>query len=167
LYGEAYGIGFSRTMQFIQARGATRERAEEIAQAAWSRGWERLPQLREDGMIQFWVRAIALNEFRRSYRKHRLEVELEDTCGPAGVDDAPIDAATILSNCSPNDKVLLEHQLHGLTSAEIAAEIGATNTAVRIRLHRARRAARAFVRGHRMPPTEEVPPLQGAASASN
>jgi DNA-directed RNA polymerase specialized sigma24 family protein len=55
---------------------------------------------------------------------------------------ASIELASLLDSCCPSDRVLLLHQLHGLTTSEMAREVGATETAVRIRLMRARRSVR-------------------------
>ena len=55
---------------------------------------------------------------------------------------AAIDVARILRMCRPRDRILLEQQMSGLTAEEIAQKQGVTKTAIRIRLMRARRAAR-------------------------
>jgi len=140
-------------MRFMQARGASSEHAEEIAQAAWSKGWERRTQLRDDCMVGFWINAIALNEFRRGHRKEQFNVELQEICGQIGIDPAPIDAATIVRMCHPRDQILFGHQLRGLTVSEIAQELGATPTAIRIRLLRARRSARKQAESRLRPPS--------------
>ena len=144
-------------MRYIQSRGASSEHAEEIAQEAWTRGWERLAQLREDGMVGFWANTIAINEFRRRFRKERLYVELEETRGQIGVDHAPIDAATILGMCNASHRALFAHQSRGLTTEEIATELGATGRAPRIRLHRARITVRQFVLQPRSSLEAEIP----------
>lgn len=141
-YGTAFNKGFGYTIRFLQSRGASRDRAEEVAQAAWTKGWERLAQLRNECMVSCWVNTIALNEFRRGIRMASFDVPLEERCGAIGVDSASIDAATILKLCHPRDQVLFQHQMRGLTTGEIAEALGATKTAIRIRLLRARRSAR-------------------------
>ena len=40
-YNEAYKRGFPRTAHFVQSLGDGKSGAEEVAQAAWSRAWER------------------------------------------------------------------------------------------------------------------------------
>ena len=47
-----------------------------------------------------------------------------------------------MSGCRPEERALLEAHLAGLTPEEIAAEDGVSRVAVRVRLWRARRAAR-------------------------
>ena len=67
-YGEAYKTGYGATRRFLLAHGAPMEDAEEISQAAWVRGWEYREQLREPGMLGFWVNSIARNLFRARFR---------------------------------------------------------------------------------------------------
>ena len=62
--------------------------------------------------------------------------------GVTNIDLAAIDLARILESCSPRDQNLLLQTMRGFTAGEIALQEHTTNTAVRIRLLRARRAAR-------------------------
>jgi DNA-directed RNA polymerase specialized sigma24 family protein len=55
---------------------------------------------------------------------------------------AAIDINRILSSCRPSERVLFEQQMYGATTEEIARKQGVTETAIRIRLLRARRATR-------------------------
>ncbi len=77
-YAQAYTAGMDRTIRFIISRGANRELAEETAQMAWTRAWERLHQLKDESTILAWVNTIALNLYRRSFRRHLSFVPLED-----------------------------------------------------------------------------------------
>ena len=141
-FSEAFQKGFRYTTRYLQSRGASQDQAEEVAQAAWAKGWERLGQLREECVVGLWVNTIALNEFRRSIRRQSIYVPLDEVLGEVGVDSAAIDAATILNRCRPRDQILFAHQLQGHTTEEIATLLGTSETAIRIRLLRARRAAR-------------------------
>jgi RNA polymerase sigma-70 factor (ECF subfamily) len=117
--------------------------AEDVAQAAWLQGWQKLDQLRDPGMITSWVNSIAINYHRRGSRKQARYQALPDLCGHVGIDLAPLDTAKILTLCCPADRILFEHQLGGLTAQEIAKKHSVSETAIRIRLLRARRAVRA------------------------
>ena len=77
-YARAYQDGFPLTFRFLLSRGVGRDTAEEISQAAWIRGWERLNQLRSDEMICTWVNTIALNLYRRAIRQERRHQVLQD-----------------------------------------------------------------------------------------
>ena len=143
-YGQAYQRGFELTVRFLLARGVHRENAKEVAQAAWVRGWERLSQLRNESLVTTWVNTIALNVYRSLIRREPLERDLRElSSGTAGIDLAAIDVARILKFCRPCDRFLLEQSMNGVTTAELAQQQGVSETAIRIRLLRARRDARA------------------------
>jgi len=144
-YGEAYQRGFELTFRLLLSRGAPKDKAREVAQAAWSRGWERLSQLRNDSLVTTWVNSIALNTYRGGLRRERTYEQLPELTTKARVNLAAIDVALILKICRPSDRVLLEQQMLGVTPAEIARKQGVTEMAIRVRLVRARRAARALV----------------------
>jgi DNA-directed RNA polymerase specialized sigma24 family protein len=146
-YGQAYQAGFERTIRFLISRGAARDGAQEAAQAAWVRGWERLDQLRNDEMLLTWVNTIALNIYRRVRQtEERFHQPLPELYSRLRIDIAAIDVARILKFCRPRERHLLELQMQGVTTREIARYDGVTETAIRIRLMRARRAAREFTR---------------------
>lgn len=145
-YAQAYTNGLDRTIRFIISRGANREVAEETAQMAWVRAWERLHQLKDESTILAWVNTIALNLYRRSFRRHLSFVNLEDMPVPAGLNLAGIDLERVISKCRPGDQRILIQQREGLSVKEIAEVEGITDTAVRLRAMRARRSARAFIR---------------------
>lgn len=146
-FGEAYQWGFGRTVRFLRSRGASMDNAEDFAQAAWLRGWEKRDQLRDQGMIVYWINAIALNYHRRGSQIEARYEALPELCGNMGIDVAALDAAKILNLCRPRDRVLFEQQMGGLTTQEIAKKQGVTTTAIRIRFLRARRAVRASLAG--------------------
>ena len=143
-YGRAYQAGFKSTVRLLESKGAPHDTAEETAQAAWTRGWERIDQLRNEELLRTWVNAIAMNMYRRSARNDIRRQPLLDRSGGADVDIAAIDLKRLLKCCCSSDRVLLLYQLHGLTTSEMARKIGATETAIRIRLMRARRSARSM-----------------------
>ncbi len=142
-YGNAYIAGFGRTARFLISRGVPPGHAEELSQAAWVRGWERLHQLRGESGVSTWVNTIALNLFRNELRRERSAQPLAKIQSNFRMDFASIDVGRILSYCRPSERTLLEHQLDGATMDEVARLFGVTRTAIRIRLLRARRAVRA------------------------
>jgi DNA-directed RNA polymerase specialized sigma24 family protein len=142
-YARAYQHGFPLTFRFLLSRGVGRDTAEEISQAAWIRGWERLSQLRSDELISTWVNTIALNLYRRAIRQERRQQVLQDPLyAKSTMNWAAIELRRILRFCRRPDRLLLEAQMGGQTAEEIALEQGVSQTAIRIRLLRARRAAR-------------------------
>lgn len=142
-YAHAYQDGLPLTFRFLLSRGIPRDTAEEISQAAWMRGWERLSQLRSDELISTWVNTIALNLYRRAIRQERrLQVLRDPMYAKSTMNWAAIELARILRICRLPDRQLLEAQMGGQTAEEIAQAQGVSQTAIRIRLLRARRAAR-------------------------
>ena len=144
-YGNAYRQGFTRTIRFLLSRGARADRASDVAQGAWMKGWQRLGQLRNEERIFTWVNTIALNLYRSALRSEPGYEALSEFSNHAEPNYAAIDLSRILTMCRPYERSLLEAQLLGVTAQEIARRHGITETAVRIRLLRARRAARAHV----------------------
>lgn len=148
-YGNAYQKGFDLTLRLLLSRGAPRDSAREVAQAAWARGWERLGQLRNENLVVTWVNTIALNAYRTVLRSQPAFQDLPELASKAGLNLAAIDIASILKICRPCDRALLEQQMRGITAEEIARQQGVSETAIRIRLLRARRSARARVEKRR------------------
>jgi DNA-directed RNA polymerase specialized sigma24 family protein len=150
-YGQAYESGFERTVRFLTSRGAHKDRAQELAQAAWVRGLERLRQLRDDSLVVAWVNTIALNIYRRVRTREALMLPLKSFSTGYSVDAAAaelnaVDLNRALRACRPSERALLEKQMCGVTTKEIATDEGVSETAIRIRLHRARRTARLYLK---------------------
>jgi DNA-directed RNA polymerase specialized sigma24 family protein len=96
-------------------------------------------------MLLTWVNTIALNMYRKVLRAEvRFHQPLTELYSGLRINTAAIDVARILKSCRPRERQLLELQMQGVTTGEIARHDGVTETAIRIRLMRARRAARAF-----------------------
>ena len=140
-YGQAYGAGFDRTVRFLRSKGIRGDSAREVAQAAWARGWERISQLRDEALVLTWVNTIALNVFRASLRSVRVCEPLTEVRGTVGINLAAIDMDRVLRFSCPGDRKLFEKCLQGLTTREIAIDHGVSETAIRVRLWRARREA--------------------------
>jgi DNA-directed RNA polymerase specialized sigma24 family protein len=141
-YGNAYKRGYNLTVRFLVSRGLTYDGAQETAQAAWVKGWERLGQLRDANMVLTWMNSIALNIHRSCVRREPFLQTLPELATPPKVNLAAIDVGRILQTCKKNDRLVLQrHYLEGYKVQEIAHAHGWTETAVRIRLLRARRAA--------------------------
>ena len=108
-----------------------------------------------------WLRAIALNLSRSHRRKasrsrlldpeglERVQEAASDAGSRAWNRSAPPSAATKPASCierwtgcrRPYREVVTLRDLHGLSTREVAGRLGVAEGAVRVRLHRARRAA--------------------------
>jgi DNA-directed RNA polymerase specialized sigma24 family protein len=94
-------------------------------------------------LISTWVNTIALNLYRRAIRQERRLQGLQDPLyAKSTMNWAAIELRRILRFCRLPDRQLLEAQMVGQTAEEIAHDQGVSQTAIRIRLLRARRAAR-------------------------
>jgi RNA polymerase sigma factor (sigma-70 family) len=140
-YAQAFETGYSSTRRFLLARGAPLEEAEEIAQAAWARGWEFRDQLRDPGLVSYWVNSIARNLFRARFRAP-IQTEMEDADAAYTLDVDAIEVLRLLDRCSQRDRALLEQSLEGYSAEEIALAEGITPTGIRVRLLRIRSALR-------------------------
>ncbi len=141
-YGSAYQRGFNATVRFLVSRGLAYDAALDTAQSAWTKGWERREQLRDPNLILTWTNSIALNIHRTFLRREPTMQTLPEMTIPPRITSAVIDAKRILNSCRPNDRVVLEgYYIEGYKVQEIAERHGWTETAVRIRLLRARRSA--------------------------
>jgi DNA-directed RNA polymerase specialized sigma24 family protein len=117
-------------------------------------------------MVGTWVNTIALNAYRGILRRESNFDALPELSTKNGVDLAAIEVSRILGLCRPRDRALLEQQMRGHSNAEMAIMQGVTATAIRIRLLRARRAARMRLegRGARRGQTVHVATLLKAAA---
>ncbi len=140
-YARAFETGFPATLRFLLSRGAAVEEAEEIAQAAWVRGWEYRDQLRDPGLVGFWVNSIARNLFRARFRA-KVMAPMEGVEAPYSMDLDEIELHRLLERCSGRDRQLLERSLEGYSAEEIARAEGITSTGIRVRLLRIRQSLR-------------------------
>lgn len=145
-YAADYRTGIHSTIRLLLSKGLLIEEAEELAQAAWVRGWEAKHQLKQTERVIPWVNSIAVNAMYNQRRRHsRFEPLDENRAGrssPSGV-SAKIDAARLLDRCSPLDKSLILHRYAGgYEMDEIARIHGISCVATRVRIHRAKAALR-------------------------
>jgi len=140
-YGNAYRKGYNLTVRFLVSRGLSYDGAQETAQAAWVKGWERLGQLRDSNMVLTWMNSIALNIHRSFIRREPFLQQLPELSTPPKVNLAAIDVRRMLQTCKKNDRLVLQrHYLEGYKVQEIARAHGWTETAVRMRVLLARRS---------------------------
>lgn len=144
-YATAYRRGFESTRRFLLSRGIEPLRAEEIAQAAWTRGWERRDALRDPDRVVQWVNTIALNVFRNRLRRTRETAELPlDLVSKSRVNAASVEASKALKACNRTERALLvDRYVKGYSSKEVAEKYHLSPVAVRVRTMRARRKAAA------------------------
>jgi RNA polymerase sigma factor (sigma-70 family) len=139
-YGSAYQEGYIRTTRILVSQGMSWDGAQEMAQAAWVRGWERRGQLRETRMVMPWINTIALNMRRSDLRREPFLQEVPEVPAPPEKHLAAIDVQLIMQVCRKKDRFVLQrYYLDECGTQEIARAQGLTEAAVRLRLLRARR----------------------------
>jgi len=140
-YGIAYNTGYVLTVRLLVARGLSWDSAQETAQAAWARGWEKRGQLRDSKTVMKWINTIALNMYRSSLRREPFLQEIPELPAPPERHLAAIDVQLILQTCKRKDRIVLQsYYLEDCRPEEIALQQGSSVTAIRLRLLRARRA---------------------------
>jgi len=153
-YGEAFESGYGATRRFLLAHGAPIEDAEEIAQAAWVRGWEYREQLRDAKMVNFWVNSIARNLFRARFRGP-VRVPIDGLNPSYTMDMGTLELHRMIERCPRRDRDLLKQTLEGYSAEEISRDAGITPTGIRVRLLRIRQSLR-----------EQTTPRHTAAAAA-
>ena len=139
-FADQFEQNYRLTVRFLISRGIRHDTAEEFAQAAWARGWERLEQLKNPEMMLSWVNSIALNMFRGAARCHGEVVPLDrDLRASVQSDMHRLDASKLMKLCNEDDQSLLRrYYFDGVEASELAAEAGVSTITIRVRLSRAR-----------------------------
>lgn len=164
--------GYPLTIRFLRSRGANREIAEEIAQAAWARGWELQGQLRCAESLQPWINGIAKNLLRAHQSRAAGTCSFDGSTPltnawiPAqrklGL-EARLDLQRALNERTRQERALFQQFYDaGYSTEEIARQMGLTPVAVRIRLHRLRLVLRSVL--HEPPPARRRKPGPAAPS---
>jgi RNA polymerase sigma factor (sigma-70 family) len=147
-YAQAYETGFQKTVRFLLSRGVEPSTAEESAQAAWARGWEKRKHLKEATRVVQWVNTIALNIFRGRYRKESREEAMPTREFAIEPENrmARVDLAKSAGQCSKRDwQLLTAHYVDGYTSDEIAERMALNPVTVRVRISRAKSKLRGYL----------------------
>jgi RNA polymerase sigma factor (sigma-70 family) len=141
-YAVAFQNGYGATRRFLLSRGAALDEAEEIAQAAWVRGWEYKDQLRDPTLVGYWVNSIARNLYRARFRTAPMApLDGVDPSYMMCLEDQ-IEVRRILDRCPKRDRELLEKSLEGYSAEEIAQTEGISSTGIRVRMLRIRQSVR-------------------------
>src|SRR5262245_7312919 len=127
-----------------------RQLAEDVVQETLIRAWKSRDELKDPAKARPWLFTIVRREFARLFERKRLPtVDVEDlealgdpalaSDGDAELDDL---RGAILQLPDEYREPLVMQVLGGLSTAEIAAEMGLTQAAVLTRLFRARNRLR-------------------------
>jgi len=129
-----------------------RARAEELAQDAFVRAWERLPQFRGDSAFSTWLHRLTVNvvlESQRTERRNRARMESEDVIDAEQpvtrreLHAEKMDLAVAIAALPPGARAVFAlHDVEGYRHEEIAEMLDITSGGSKAQLHRARRLLR-------------------------
>lgn len=127
-----------------------REDAQDVVQDALEHAWRAVPRFRQDAQLSTWLVRIVINRCRDLRRVRPQAPGLpDDTLADAGTSlEATVegrrrkDAVVAAIARLPFDQraALVLHTFDGRPQAEVARLLGTTESAVKVRIHRARRA---------------------------
>jgi RNA polymerase sigma factor (sigma-70 family)/anti-anti-sigma factor len=145
-YANEFQTGLKSTARRLMKRGLMKQDAEELAQAAWVKGYRRLNQLQDREAVQWWVNQIASNSIRDEFatrnKLEQLGPEHDRRIEP-DLDVRIIDLMRALESLgSQQAHVLRRFYIDGCSITEVAAELAISKTAATSRLARARNALR-------------------------
>ena len=109
-----------------------------------------MAQLRDERMLATWVNSIALNHYRMWLRQQSGRQCLTDLPGGRGPNIEAIDMQRLLGFIPLNERLLLERRMHGESIQDLARDNNVSHTAIRLRLMRARRAAKSHAEKFRV-----------------
>lgn len=133
-------------VEAVVGRMVRAEDTEDLVQEALIRAYLGLSQLRDPERFGAWLCGIAVNLAKMRLRRRALEVRLiEEPCRDGDFEEPDLmrlvrDAVDVLPE-GQRDAVLM-HYVDDLSCDEIAALLGSSPGAVRVRLHRARQQLR-------------------------
>ena len=140
---------FSRTVVLLIALGASRADAEDAAQEAMIRAWQKWDSIDSP---RAWVWTVAYRAYlrRARARDHHAESLDESACEPAAQPDLGTSASEqqvlrMLRALPPGQRVIAACFYDGLTCEEIAEMVGKPPATVRSQLRHARKALKEMI----------------------
>ena len=134
--------------------------AADVAQEALIRAWRAMPRFRGEAALGTWLHRITVNTawtMRKRAARHEAQ-QLDEEVFDQAIDHAtgPEKAGemievraglrAVIERLSPGQRaVLVLRDVYGWSHAEVARELGITHTTAKVRLHRARKRARALL----------------------
>ncbi|ATO15886.1 SigE family RNA polymerase sigma factor [Micromonospora sp. WMMA2032] len=144
-FEEFYRNSRQRVVTVLYALGGDRGEAQDAAQEAYARAWQRWSQVSAYDDPEAWVRTVGhrllVNRWRKmrnsvvAYRRHGPQPAV----GPPSENTVALIAALRQLSAEQREAIVLHH-LADLSVAEIAAQTGVPTGTVKARLSRGRRA---------------------------
>lgn len=146
----------------LRTMGGDQTEAEDVVQETWIRGVEGWGEFRWDASLLTWLKAIALNVCRATFRRRNaawLEAADAEAAARPEHPESRIDLERALTLLPPGYRtVLLLHDVEGYRHDEIAGLLGTTSGTSKSQLFRARRALRRLLAPDTQPNPAEARP---------
>jgi RNA polymerase sigma-70 factor (ECF subfamily) len=146
-FAAAYEQYFGLTVHTMKKRYALPlHTAEEFAQQAWVRGWEKLEQWKGESALFHWINTIASNLVRAEFRDARAhqintDLELDGFVAPNPSPEQQVEVALLhrrIEDLPVRYRAVAVELCQGAGLQEIAKCVGTSETAVRLRAFRMR-----------------------------
>jgi RNA polymerase sigma factor (sigma-70 family) len=157
-FEELYAAHQACVFGYVLRRSESPEDAADVIAEVFLVAWRRLDEAPVGDGARLWLYGVARRVLANHRRGMRRRIELTErlrsdlACHPTPEVSATgfPDLAAVFSSLPAGDReVLALEAWEELDAAEIAAVLGCSRNAVRIRLHRARRRLRAAIEQHR------------------
>ena len=143
----AFEVLFQRYSQpihgYLTRMAGSEAQAEDLTQLTFLSVLRSRERFRPGALFRPWLYAIATNAARDQHRRRRPEEPIEQAAGEVEEPLAQVDpfqreaVRQALAKLPENQRTpIVLHRFEGLSFAEIAGVVGATETAVKVRAHR-------------------------------
>ncbi|WBC13059.1 SigE family RNA polymerase sigma factor [Micromonospora sp. WMMA1998] len=149
-FEEFYRNSRQRVVTVLYALGGDRGEAQDAAQEAYARAWQRWPRISAYDDPEAWVRTVGHRLLINRWRKVRNSVVAYRRHGPQPAVGPPSENTVVLITAlrqlsADQREAIVLHHLADLSVAEIAAQTGVPTGTVKARLSRGRRALAALL----------------------
>lgn len=170
-FGELYEANWGPILGYVLRRTDSPDDAADVIAETFLTAWRRLDAVPPDDDARLWLYGVARRLLANHHRGQRRQSLLTDRLRgqlavtyepPEFTGDLAVIAAAFRALPEPDRELLALVAWEGLDHGQIAAVLGCSRNAVRIRLHRARRRfAGAYTRSQGAPAPAPAPIAHG------
>lgn len=151
-FEEIYRLHAGRVHALCLRMTGDAQEAEELAQEAFVRAWEKLPSFKGESAFSSWLHRLTVNvvlgRWRSRGRRHERVVAIHDVAGVREPEHRPeprvaVDLERAIAGLPQGARtIFVLHDVEGYRHREIAELTGLTEGTCKAQLHRARRLLR-------------------------
>jgi RNA polymerase sigma-70 factor (ECF subfamily) len=144
-FEQLYAATYEPILGYALRRCSSPEDAADVVAETFTVAWRRVEEIPPDGKARLWLygvaRRVVANHRRGESRRRLRTTELRDEIAAVGPDpvDAPVIAKAFRGLSDDDREMLGLYAWEGLDHSAIAAVLGCSRGAARVRLHRARK----------------------------